>query len=144
MLAIRSVKFDRCIAVARFALFSEALLLAHAEAAAGNPQPATQAAQAAASRSAPRVDGEVRKVHVARGPPKLKHGAIQNLDTSGLAMVFHAAEPKLLEGQNLRDKVRATVDRVNGSGLRHQAARYAGSGLIHALPPLPAQEAAPP
>lgn len=52
MLAIRSVKFDHCIAVARFALFSEALLLAHAEAAAGNPQPATQAAQAAVSRSA--------------------------------------------------------------------------------------------
>ena len=86
----------------------------------------------------------MRKVHVARGPPKLKHGAIQNLDTSGLTMVFHAAEPKLLEGPNVGDKVRATVDRVNGSGPRHQAARYAASGLIHALPPLPVQEAAPP
>lgn len=61
-----------------------------------------------------RLEGEVRKVDVAKGKVTLKHGAIANLDMPPMTMVWAAANPKMLEGLSVGDKVRFTADRVDG------------------------------
>jgi uncharacterized cupredoxin-like copper-binding protein len=69
----------------------------------------------AAATAAPMIDGEVRKIDKPAGKLTLHHGPIPNLEMPGMTMVFHVANPKLLEGLKEGDKVRFAAARVNGS-----------------------------
>jgi len=65
--------------------------------------------------AAPATDGEVRKVDKEQGKVTLKHGPIANLDMPGMTMVFKVADPKMLEILKEGDKVKFSVERVNGA-----------------------------
>jgi Cu/Ag efflux protein CusF len=60
-------------------------------------------------------DGEVRKVDKEAGKLTLRHGRIENLDMPSMTMVFHVADPSMLEGLKEGDKIRFAADRVNGA-----------------------------
>lgn len=60
------------------------------------------------------VDGQVTKVDTAQNKVTLKHGPIKNLDMDGMTMVFSVAEPAMLKGIKVGDKVKFEADRVNG------------------------------
>lgn len=80
--------------------------------------PAGATAQGGAGAGAARdllSEGEVRKVDVARGKITLRHGPLANLDMPAMTMVFRAADPELLDGLQVGDKVRFTAERKNGS-----------------------------
>jgi len=70
-----------------------------------------RAAQVAAPASA-MTEGEVRKVDRAAKKVTLKHGPIVNLDMPGMTMVFHVADPALLEGVKAGDKVEFRAEKV--------------------------------
>ena len=63
---------------------------------------------------APRVDGEVTKIDKAQSRITLRHGEIKNLDMPPMTMVFRVREAKLLEGVAVGDKVRFSVEKVDG------------------------------
>ena len=60
------------------------------------------------------VDGTVTKIDTAQGKITIKHGPIKNLDMDAMTMVFAAAEPGMLKGVKVGDKVQFEADRVNG------------------------------
>ena len=62
----------------------------------------------------PSVNGEVIKLDKAAGRVTLKHGEIKHLDMPPMTMVFRAADPKLLDGVAVGDRVRFTVERIGG------------------------------
>ena len=72
-------------------------------------------ALSALAQGLPPVDGEVRKVDKAAGKISLKHGEIKNLDMPAMSMVFQVQDPALLDKVKAGDKVRFTVDQVNGA-----------------------------
>lgn len=82
----------------------------HAAAAAAS-QPATPAGNPA---ELPLVDAEVRRVDSRNNKLSLRHQEIPNLDMPPMTMVFEVADPALLEGLSNGDKVRVTVDEING------------------------------
>jgi Cu(I)/Ag(I) efflux system periplasmic protein CusF len=57
------------------------------------------------------ADGEVRKIDAAQGKVTLKHGEIKSLDMPPMTMVFTAAEPKLLEGLKVGQKVKFEAEK---------------------------------
>lgn len=57
---------------------------------------------------------EVTKLDKPGGRITLKHGEIKNLDMPPMTMVFRVADPKLLEGVNVGDRVRFAADKLNG------------------------------
>jgi Cu(I)/Ag(I) efflux system protein CusF len=69
----------------------------------------------AAEVSAPKSEGEVRKVDLEQGKVTLRHGPLENLDMPAMTMVFTAADPNLLEGLKQGDKVRFTADKKDGT-----------------------------
>jgi Cu(I)/Ag(I) efflux system protein CusF len=73
------------------------------------------AAQRAGSAPASMTVGEVRKIDKAQGKLTLRHGPITNLGMPGMTMVFHVADPKLLDGLKEGDKVRFEADKINGT-----------------------------
>lgn len=73
------------------------------------------AAPAAAAAAAPRTAGEVRRVDLAQGKLTLRHERIESLDMPAMTMVFQVADPKLLEGLQVGDKVRFAVERRNAA-----------------------------
>ena len=60
------------------------------------------------------VDGTVTKIDTGQGKITMKHGPIKNLDMDAMTMVFAAADPGMLKGVKVGDKVRFEADRVNG------------------------------
>jgi Cu/Ag efflux protein CusF len=58
---------------------------------------------------------QVRKIDKEQAKLTLKHGRIENLDMPGMTMVFKVANPKLLEGLKVGDKVKFAADNVNGA-----------------------------
>lgn len=60
------------------------------------------------------TDAEVRKLDKAQSKLTLKHGEIKNLDMPPMTMVFRVADPKMLEGLAVGDKIKVDVDKVNG------------------------------
>ena len=76
----------------------------------GADPPALQQATAAVAQS----DGEVRKVDKEHGKLTLRHGPLQNLDMPAMTMVFKAADPKLLDGLQVGDKIKFTAEKVDG------------------------------
>ncbi len=69
---------------------------------------------AAAMAQPPMTSGEVTKIDKAAGRVTLKHGEIKHLDMPPMTMVFRAANPKLLDGVAVGDRVRFAAERVNG------------------------------
>lgn len=63
----------------------------------------------------PWVNAEVRKVDTAASKITLRHEDIPNLDMHGMTMVFQVKEPSLLATVKAGDKVRVTIDKVNGA-----------------------------
>ena len=61
------------------------------------------------------TDGEVRKVDKDAGKITVKHGAIENLGMPPMTMVFHAADPAMLDKVKEGEKVRFKADRVQGA-----------------------------
>lgn len=72
-------------------------------------------APAASTAATPTSDGEVRKVDKEQGKVTLKHGPIASLDMPGMTMVFKVSDPKLLDAIKPGDKVRFSVDNLNGA-----------------------------
>lgn len=83
----------------------------HAGHAAAASQPATVAGNPA---ELPLVDAEVRRVDSRNNKLSLRHQEIPNLDMPPMTMVFEVADPGLLEGLKNGDKVRVTVDEIDG------------------------------
>lgn len=73
------------------------------------------AAAAPASAQRPDAEGEVTKIDKAAGRVTLRHGAIQKLDMPAMTMAYRVADPKLLDGVAVGDRVRFAADRVGGS-----------------------------
>lgn len=69
----------------------------------------------AASATATMADGEIRKIDKEQAKLTLKHGRIESLDMPGMTMVFKVANPKLLEGLKVGDKVKFAADKINGA-----------------------------
>jgi Cu/Ag efflux protein CusF len=66
---------------------------------------------AAAAQS---VTGTVKKIDSEQSKITLDHGPIKNLDMDAMSMVFRVAEPAMLKGLKVGDRVRFDADRVNG------------------------------
>jgi Cu/Ag efflux protein CusF len=75
------------------------------------------AAQAAAPVDAagPVTEGEIRKVDAAAQKLTVKHGRIENLGMSPMTMVFRVKDPAFLTLVKPGDKVKITVERVDGA-----------------------------
>ena len=67
------------------------------------------------SASAPKSDGEVRKVDKEAGKITIKHGPLANLDMPGMTMVFRVKDPGMLDRVKEGDKIKFVADRMNGS-----------------------------
>jgi len=77
----------------------------------GTPLPAKTAASAAAM---PLVQGEVRKVDLAKGLIVLRHGDLPNLAMPAMTMGFDVADKKMLDGLKVGDKVQFQAEMVKG------------------------------
>lgn len=64
--------------------------------------------------ASPNVDGEVRKIERDAGKLTLRHGPIPNLEMDAMTMVFRVADPKLLDGLQVGDKLRFRAERIDG------------------------------
>ncbi len=60
------------------------------------------------------VNGEITKLNSEAQKITIKHGPIKSLDMGSMTMVFKAADPKMLEGVKVGDKVKFEASRVNG------------------------------
>jgi Cu/Ag efflux protein CusF len=60
------------------------------------------------------TSGEVRRIDTAAGKITIKHGAISNLDLPAMTLVFHVADPAMLQNVKPGDKVRFAADKING------------------------------
>ena len=76
---------------------------------------ATAAAAAPADVAVPQTEGEVRKIDVAAQKLTVKHGRIENLGMSTMTMVFRVKDPAFLTLVKPGDKVKMTVERVDGA-----------------------------
>ncbi len=57
---------------------------------------------------------EVRKIDKAQAKITLKHGEIRNLDMPPMTMVFRVREPRMLDGVAVGDKVKVSVEKIDG------------------------------
>jgi Cu/Ag efflux protein CusF len=60
-------------------------------------------------------EGEVRKVDKDAGTLTIKHGPLNNLNMSGMTMVFKVQEPAMLDKAKAGDRIRFRAERVNGA-----------------------------
>jgi Cu/Ag efflux protein CusF len=63
----------------------------------------------------PMVDAEVRKVDSDAQKLTLRHAEIPNVDMAAMTMVFRVRDPALLQQVKAGDRVRVTVDRIDGA-----------------------------
>lgn len=61
------------------------------------------------------VAGEVTKIDGSAKKITIKHGEIKSLDMPPMTMVFQVADPAFLTKVKAGDKVRFSVERVNGA-----------------------------
>lgn len=78
---------------------------------AAHEQPAAAGTQDTVSEF---VNAEVRKIDPASGKLTLKHEAIRTFDMAGMTMAFRLAEPAMLDGLAVGDRVRFIPDKRNG------------------------------
>jgi Cu(I)/Ag(I) efflux system protein CusF len=60
------------------------------------------------------TDGEVRKIDKAQSKVTLKHGEIKNLEMPPMTMVFRVKDPAMLDALTVGDKVRFSVEKIDG------------------------------
>lgn len=73
-------------------------------------------AQATPSRvGLPQTDGEIIKVNAAAKKLTVKHGRIENLDMAPMTMDYAVKDPSFLTLVKPGDKVKMTVEQVNGT-----------------------------
>ncbi len=72
-------------------------------------------AAATALAAGPATDGEVRKIDTAQQKITLKHGEIKNLDMPPMTMAFRVKDPAVLNQLTVGDKVKFTVEKVDGA-----------------------------
>ena len=77
--------------------------------------PAAAPAAAAGALVTPQTDGESRKVDAAAQKLTVKHGRIENLGMSPMTMVFRVGDPAFLTLVKTGDKVKMTVERIDGA-----------------------------
>lgn len=63
----------------------------------------------------PQSDGEIKKVDKQAGKITVKHGPLVNLDMPAMTMVFKVKDPAMLEWVKAGDKVKFTVEKINGA-----------------------------
>ena len=63
----------------------------------------------------PQTEGEIRKVDAAAQKLTVKHGRIENLGMSPMTMVFRVKDPAFLTLVKPGDKVKMSVERVDGA-----------------------------
>jgi len=63
----------------------------------------------------PETEGEVRKVDAAAQKLTVKHGRIENLGMSPMTMVFRVKDPAFLTQVKPGDKIKMTVERIDGA-----------------------------
>lgn len=80
----------------------------------GHNDAAPVTSAAAASAGLPLVDAEVRRVDSRNNKLSLRHQHIPNLDMPPMTMVFDVADPAVLEGLQNGDRIRVTVEQVDG------------------------------
>jgi Cu/Ag efflux protein CusF len=68
----------------------------------------------AGAAQAQSTEAEVRKIDRPQGKITLRHGEIKNLDMPSMTMVFHVADPKMLDGLAPGAKVRFDAEKING------------------------------
>ena len=76
---------------------------------------AAATAAAAGGNVAPQTEGEIRKVDAAAQKLTVKHGRIENLGMSPMTMVFRVKDPAFLTQVKPGDKVKMTVERIDGA-----------------------------
>lgn len=64
--------------------------------------------------AAANTSGEVRRIDTAAGKITIKHGAISNLNLPAMTLVFHVADPAMLNDVKPGDKVRFAADKIDG------------------------------
>jgi Cu/Ag efflux protein CusF len=69
----------------------------------------------AAWAQSPSTEGEVRKIDASQQKITLKHGEIKNLDMPPMTMAFRVKDAAVLNQFAVGDKVRFTVEKVNGA-----------------------------
>jgi Cu(I)/Ag(I) efflux system protein CusF len=60
-------------------------------------------------------EGEVRKIDKPQGKVTLQHGELKALEMPPMTMAFRVADPALLEGLAIGDRVRFDAARINGA-----------------------------
>jgi len=61
------------------------------------------------------ADGQVTKIDQAAGKISIRHGPLKQFDMDeGMTMVYRVADPALLEGIKVGDKIKFTADQTNG------------------------------
>jgi Cu/Ag efflux protein CusF len=63
----------------------------------------------------PETEGEIRKVDAAAQKLTVKHGRIENLGMSPMTMVFRVKDPAFLTQVKPGDKIKMTVERIDGA-----------------------------
>jgi Cu/Ag efflux protein CusF len=63
----------------------------------------------------PQSDGEIKKVDKEAGKITVKHGVLANLDMPPMTMVFKVKDAAMLEQVKAGDKVKFTVEKLNGA-----------------------------
>lgn len=91
-----------------------ALTAGHAFAQDSMPGMVMPAKAAASAVAMPLVQGEVRKVDLAKGLVVLRHGNIPNLAMPPMTMGFDVVDKKMLDGLKVGDKVRFQAEMVKG------------------------------
>lgn len=63
----------------------------------------------------PSTDGEVTKIDKPQARITLRHGEIRNLEMPAMTMSFRLADPKMLDGLAVGDRVRFAADKIGGN-----------------------------
>ena len=71
-------------------------------------------AATALAAQAQNTDAEVKKVDKAQGKITLAHSGIKTLDVPPMTMALRVKDARMLEGVNAGDKVKATIEKVDG------------------------------
>lgn len=80
----------------------------HDHAPTSTPAPATQAV------TQDLAEGEIRRIDASTGRVTIRHGVIKSIDMPPMTMVFHAAEPGLLNNLKVGDKIRFAAEQQQG------------------------------
>ena len=63
----------------------------------------------------PQSDGDIKKIDKEAGKITVKHGPLANLDMPPMTMVFKVKDPAMLDQVKAGDKVKFTVEKLNGA-----------------------------